>query len=94
VAAAVQATPDRGDRRRRNRADGASAHLPHTRFSRRRRLRHAADTANAVAARILDPTVFPTLESAAAADHAIFDIAVPGDQVLSILGRLPPAPPS
>jgi len=47
------------------------------------------DTANAVAAEFSIPRVFPTLESAAAADHAIFDIAVPGDQVLSILAGLP-----
>jgi predicted dehydrogenase len=48
-----------------------------------------ADAASAVAREFSIPTVFPTLEAAAAADNAIFDIAVPGDQVLSILARLP-----
>jgi len=48
-----------------------------------------ADAANALAHEFSIPTVFPTLESACAVDHAIFDIAVPGDQVLSILAGLP-----
>jgi predicted dehydrogenase len=48
-----------------------------------------ADTASAVAREFSIPTVFHTLEAAAAADNAIFDIAVPGDQVLSILATLP-----
>ncbi len=34
-------------------------------------------------------TVFPSLEAACAAPGAVFDLAVPGDQILSILERLP-----
>ena len=34
-------------------------------------------------------TVFPTLSAAAAAPGAVFDLAVPGDQVLDILAQLP-----
>ena len=35
-------------------------------------------------------TVFPTLRSAASARDVIFDLAVPGDQILGILEQLPP----
>jgi predicted dehydrogenase len=48
-----------------------------------------ADVANAVAAEFSIPTVFSTLEEAATAERAIYDLAVPGDQILGILGRLP-----
>jgi len=34
-------------------------------------------------------TVFPTLAAAAAAPGAVYDIAVPGDQILDILAQLP-----
>jgi predicted dehydrogenase len=34
-------------------------------------------------------TVFPTLDAAAASPGAVFDVAVPGDQVVAILERLP-----
>jgi len=47
------------------------------------------DAATAVAHEFSIPAAFPTLEAAAAVDNAIFDLAVPGDQVLSILARLP-----
>jgi predicted dehydrogenase len=47
------------------------------------------DAANAAANEFSIATVFPTLEAAAAVDNAIFDLAVPGDQVLPILARLP-----
>src|SRR6185436_17689254 len=47
-----------------------------------------ADVAAAVASEFSIPTVFPTL-TAAAVEHAVYDIAVPGDQILAILARLP-----
>jgi predicted dehydrogenase len=47
------------------------------------------DTATAVASEFSIPTVFPTLTAAAAVEHAVYDIAVPGDQMLAILTRLP-----
>src|SRR5712692_2000783 len=34
-------------------------------------------------------TVFPTLAAAAAVHDAVYDVAVPGDQILGILAQLP-----
>jgi predicted dehydrogenase len=45
--------------------------------------------ARATAAAVPSATVFPSLEAAAASPGAVFDVAVPGDQVVSILERLP-----
>jgi predicted dehydrogenase len=45
----------------------------------------AADTARAFNV----PTVFATLEDAAASPDAVFDVAVPGDQIHAIVERLP-----
>jgi predicted dehydrogenase len=49
-----------------------------------------ADTARATADSFAIETVFPTLRSAASARDVIFDLAVPGDQILGILEQLPP----
>jgi len=48
-----------------------------------------ADAAAAIAAEFSVPTVFRTLAAACAVKDAIFDLAVPGDQILSILGSIP-----
>lgn len=48
-----------------------------------------ADAAMAVAREFSIPTVFPTLTAAAALEHAVYDLAVPGDQILAILACLP-----
>src|SRR5438046_505993 len=48
-----------------------------------------ADTAAATARQFDIACVFPTLEAAAAADDAVFDVAVPGDQILGVLQGLP-----
>jgi predicted dehydrogenase len=47
------------------------------------------DAASAVANEFSIANVFPNLEAAARVEHAIYDIAVPGDQILGILTRLP-----
>jgi predicted dehydrogenase len=47
------------------------------------------DAAAAVAREFSIPTVFATLATAAAAEDAVYDIAVPADQVLPILAQLP-----
>jgi predicted dehydrogenase len=47
------------------------------------------DAARATADAFSIATVFPTLADAAAAPDAVFDLAVPGDQILSILPQLP-----
>ena len=39
------------------------------------------------------PEVFSSLDAAAAVDGAVFDLAVPADQILGILERLPPGSP-
>jgi predicted dehydrogenase len=46
--------------------------------------------ARTTASAVLSAAVFPTLEAAAAVPEAVFDVAVPGDQVVAILERLPP----
>ena len=48
-----------------------------------------ADAAMAVAREFSIPTVFPSLTAAAALEHAVYDLAVPGDQILAILACLP-----
>lgn len=45
--------------------------------------------AQRTAASLPSAAVFPTLEAAAASPGAVFDVAVPGDQVVAILQRLP-----
>jgi predicted dehydrogenase len=47
------------------------------------------EQARATAASIPPAVVFPTLDAAAASPGAVFDVAVPGDQVVAILERLP-----
>ena len=47
------------------------------------------DAAHAVASEFSIPTVFPSLEAATAREAVVFDVAVPGDQVLGILAKLP-----
>jgi len=49
-----------------------------------------ADAARATADTFAIETVFPTLASAASVKGAIFDLAVPGDQILGILAQLAP----
>jgi len=48
-----------------------------------------ADAAAALAREFSVPTVFPTLDAACAVEGAVFDLAVPGDQILPILTSLP-----
>jgi predicted dehydrogenase len=48
-----------------------------------------ADAARSTADAFAIDTVFPTLADAAASRDAIFDLAVPGDQILGILTQLP-----
>jgi predicted dehydrogenase len=48
-----------------------------------------ADQARATAAGAPDAQVFPSLDAAASAPDAVFDVAVPGDQIVGILERLP-----
>ena len=52
-----------------------------------------AAQARATASTVPRAVVFPTLESAAASRGAVFDVAVPGDQVVGILERLPEGAP-
>ena len=47
------------------------------------------DAAAAVAREFSIPTAFPTLAAATAVENAVYDIAVPGDQILGILSALP-----
>jgi len=47
------------------------------------------ETAAALATEFSVPTVFPTLGAACAGENAVYDIAVPGDQVLPVLASLP-----
>jgi predicted dehydrogenase len=47
------------------------------------------DAARSTADAFAIETVFPTLAAAAASGDAIFDLAVPGDQILGILEQLP-----
>jgi predicted dehydrogenase len=47
------------------------------------------ETARSTADAFAIETVLPTLAAAAASPDAIFDLAVPGDQILAILERLP-----
>jgi predicted dehydrogenase len=47
------------------------------------------DAAAAVASEFSIRTVFPSLAAAAAVENAVYDIAVPGDQILGILAQLP-----
>jgi predicted dehydrogenase len=47
------------------------------------------DVARATADAFAIETVFPTLGAAAAAPDVVFDLAVPGDQILGILTQLP-----
>jgi predicted dehydrogenase len=47
------------------------------------------DAARSTADAFAVDTVFPTLDAASASRDAIFDLAVPGDQILGILARLP-----
>ena len=48
-----------------------------------------ADAAAAVAKDFSIPTIFPTLAAATADEGAVYDLAVPGDQILEILPHLP-----
>ena len=48
-----------------------------------------ADAARSTAAAFAIDTIFPTLGAAAATSGAIFDLAVPGNQILGILTQLP-----
>ena len=50
-------------------------------------------TARDTAAQFDVPAVFPSLADAAAVKEAVFDIAVPGDQILSVLRCLPHGAP-
>lgn len=52
-----------------------------------------ADTAAETARRFSVPTVFTSLEQAAQTPHAVFDVAVPGHQILGVLAKLPEAAP-
>ena len=48
-----------------------------------------AQRAEATAAEFAVPRVFPTLAAAAAVKGAVYDLAVPGDQMLGIVAQLP-----
>jgi predicted dehydrogenase len=48
-----------------------------------------SDAARATADAFAIGTVFPTIAAAAGLADAVYDIAVPGDQILGILGQLP-----
>jgi predicted dehydrogenase len=48
------------------------------------------DAASETARQFGIDTVYPTLADAAAAGGVVFDVAVPGDQIVGILGCLPP----
>jgi predicted dehydrogenase len=52
-----------------------------------------ADAARETAAAFGVATVHPSLAAAAATPDAVFDVAVPGDQVLGVLAALPPGSP-
>jgi predicted dehydrogenase len=52
-----------------------------------------ADAAQATATTFAVPRVFSSLDDACEVPDAIFDLAVPGDQILSILERLPTGAP-
>jgi predicted dehydrogenase len=52
-----------------------------------------ADAARAAAARFGVARVFSSLAEAAAANGVVFDVAVPGDQILKVLDCLPPGAP-
>lgn len=49
----------------------------------------AAAQARTAAAGVAGAAVFPSLDAAAASPGAVFDVAVPGDQIVAILERLP-----
>jgi len=51
------------------------------------------DAARETARRFGVPTVFRTLAEAAAAPDAVFDVAVPGNQIASVVGALPRGAP-
>ena len=51
------------------------------------------DTARETAAQFAVPVVFSTLADAAAVADAVFDVAVPGDQILAVLRCLPSGAP-
>src|SRR4029079_5687482 len=51
------------------------------------------DGARATGAQFSVPVGFSTLADAAAVADAVFDVAVPGDQILAVLRSLPPGPP-
>jgi predicted dehydrogenase len=51
------------------------------------------DAARETAAQFHVPGVFSTLAEAAAVSDAVFDVAVPGDQILGVLRCLPPGAP-
>jgi predicted dehydrogenase len=48
-----------------------------------------ADAAAGAASEFSILTVFPSLIAAAAVEHAVYDIAVPGDQIVDIVAQLP-----
>jgi predicted dehydrogenase len=48
-----------------------------------------AAQAHATASVVAGAVVFPSLDAAAASPGAVFDVAVPGDQIVAILERLP-----
>lgn len=52
-----------------------------------------AAQARTTAEAVPSATVFPSLAAAAAHPNAVFDVAVPGNQVVGILERLPPGAP-
>jgi predicted dehydrogenase len=52
-----------------------------------------AEQARATARAFEIATVYPSLDAAAGVADAVFDVAVPGDQIVAILERLPPGAP-
>ena len=91
VAAPVAAAADRHHRRRRHRPHRAPAGLPPARLSGRRRLRRrpgqrARDRARRSAStRSFRRSTMPSRRSRG----VVFDLAVPGDQIVGILEQLP-----
>jgi predicted dehydrogenase len=93
MAAAFATAAHRHDRRR---AIVRSAHLPAYRrlgFPVAGLFDIQPDTARETAAQFAVPVAFSTLADAAAVADAVFDVAVPGDQILAVLRCLPSGAP-
>ena len=94
VAAAVAAAADRHHRRRRHRPHRAPAGLSPARLPGGRHLRHRSRRRDADRARrSTSRRSTGRSTQAAAVEDAVFDLAVPGDQIVGILEQLPAGAP-